>query len=248
MRCHHGRPGLAVLPAVPPGAGAYPLLGIVGVRGARLCRRYVSQRQRLPAARRGARGAVPRHRRAPRRLPGDEPAAGGRRAAACLRGARVPRLPDLRDPRARLRAPAVRGVRARAAGAVLVQGAGLLPEVRRPAHDRECGSAGGRSAAAGARAPVGAEPAVPAAVFARVGSRAGAAGARRVRARAAGLPAAPRPPPWHPHRAVGLGDGHPALRGRTESQRPFAHAAPRRRVLQGPGRGARVPAPTAADR
>jgi hypothetical protein len=72
----------------------------------------------------------------------------------------------------------VHGVHARAAGAVFVQGAGLLPELRRPAHDRERGSAGGRGAAAGARAPVGAEPAVPSAVLARVGSRAGAGGAR----------------------------------------------------------------------
>ena len=31
-----------------------------------------------------------------------------------------------------------------------------------------------------------------------------------------GLPAAPRAPLWHPRRAIGLGDGHPALRGRTE--------------------------------
>ena len=188
MRCHDGRRRLAVLPAVPPSAVAYPLLGIVGVRGARLCRRHVSQRRRLPAARRRARGAIPRARRAPRRLPRDDPAAGGRRAAACLRGARVPRLPDLRDPGARLRAPAVHGMRARAAGAVLVQGAGLLPELRRPAHDRGRGPAGRRGAAAGARAPVGAEPAVPAAVLARVGSRTGAGRAQGVRARAAGLP------------------------------------------------------------
>jgi hypothetical protein len=74
----------------------------------------------------------------------------------------------------------VHGMRARAAGAVLVQGAGLLPELRRPAHDRGRGPAGRRGAAAGARAPVGAEPAVPAAVLARVGSRAGAGGARGV--------------------------------------------------------------------
>lgn len=47
MRCHHGRRGLAGLPAVPPSAVAYPMLGLVGVRGARLCRRYVSRCRRL---------------------------------------------------------------------------------------------------------------------------------------------------------------------------------------------------------
>jgi hypothetical protein len=50
--------------------------------------------------------------------------------AAGLRGARVPRLPYVWCPGARVRAPAVHGVRARAAGAVLVQGARLLPELR----------------------------------------------------------------------------------------------------------------------
>jgi Transposase zinc-binding domain len=62
--------------------------------------------------------------------------------------------------------------------------------------------------------PMGDEPAVLASVLARVGSRAGA-GARRVRARAAGLPAAPRAPLWHPRRAIGLG----AVRGSGDSPR-----------------------------
>src|SRR5947208_16587794 len=74
-----------------------------------------------------------------------------------------------------------------------VQGAGLLPELRRPAHDRGRGPAGRRGAAAGARAPVGAEPAVPAAVRARVGSRACARGARGVRARGPSPNASPGP-------------------------------------------------------
>jgi len=35
-----------------------------------------------------------------------------------------------------------------------------------------------------------------------------------------------------PRRAIGLGDGHPALRGRTEFERPLPHAAVRRRLLR----------------
>src|SRR5207244_6205578 len=46
-----------------------------------------------------------------------------RRSSDLIRGARVPGLPDVRGPGARLRAPAVHRVRPRAAGAVLVQGA-----------------------------------------------------------------------------------------------------------------------------
>src|SRR5262245_40763748 len=72
--------------------------------------------------------------------------------------------------------------------AVLVQRPGLLSQLWRPAHDRVRRAPGRRGASAGARAPVGAERAVPAALFAGVGSRTRARGARRVRARVARLP------------------------------------------------------------
>jgi len=133
-RCHHGRRRIAVPPSATPSAGTYPSLGIVGRHGPRLYRRYVSQRRRLPATRCRAHRAVPCDRGAPRRLPRDGQPPRGRRPAARLRGARVPRLPDLWGAGARLRAPAVPRLCAEAAGAVLVQGSWLLPELRRPAH------------------------------------------------------------------------------------------------------------------
>src|SRR2546428_2036531 len=63
-----------------------------------------------------------------------------------------------------------------------------------------------RRAAACARAPVGAESAVPSSLSPGVGSRIGARGARRVRACAAGLPAPPRAPIRDPRRAVEMRD------------------------------------------
>lgn len=191
---HHGRQRIAILPAAGPRAMAYPSLGIVGARMTRLCRRYVAQHRRLPSPRRRARHAVPRDRRASRRLPRDRPASRGRRRVARIRGAGVPRLPDVRRAGARVRAPALHRLRARAAGAVLVQRPGLLSQLWRPAHDRVRRAPGRRGASAGARAPVGAERAVPAALFAGVGSRTRARGARRVRARVARLPARTCPP------------------------------------------------------
>src|SRR3989454_11311144 len=88
-----------------------------------------------PAARCRARGAVPRDRRAPRGLPRNGPAQRGRLTAAGVRGTRVQRLPYMRSAGARLRAPAVHRLRVRAARAVLLQGPGLLPELRRGAAD-----------------------------------------------------------------------------------------------------------------
>ncbi len=61
---HHGHQRIAVVPGTSPRTVAYPSFGIVGVRGARLCRGYVCQGRRLPAARRRARRAIPRDRRA----------------------------------------------------------------------------------------------------------------------------------------------------------------------------------------
>ena len=143
------------------------------------------------------------------RLPRDGQASRGWRRATGVRRTRVPRLPDLRGAGARLRAPALYRLRAGAARAVFLQGPGLLSELRRPAHDRGRRASGRRGAAARARAPGGAEPALPPSLSPGLGSRVGPRGARRGRPRAPQLSAPPRAPIRHPRRAVGMRDRHP---------------------------------------
>jgi hypothetical protein len=94
----------------------------------------------------------------------------------------------------RLRAPAVHRLRDRATRPLLLQGPGLLPELRWTAHDGVAPPALSTRCCRGPRAPVGAESSVASSLSAGVGPRAGARGARRVRAGAAGLPAPPRAP------------------------------------------------------
>src|SRR2546425_8226752 len=79
-----------------------------------------------------ASGDVPRGSLLPRR----------RRRPAGVRGAGAPRVLDVRGPRPRLRARALRHVRVRAPGALLVQGARVLPELRRPTDDGTGGAPG----------------------------------------------------------------------------------------------------------
>src|SRR5262249_37743876 len=85
-------------------------------------------------------------------------------------------------------------------------------------------------------------------LFAGVGSRTRARGARRVRARVARLPARTCPPLRNPRWTIGIGDGDSALRGRTQSERPLPHAPVRRRLLRRSREWcARFPAVAAAD-
>jgi hypothetical protein len=94
----------------------------------------------------------------------------------------------------RLRAPAVYRLRVRATRPLLLQGPGLLPELRWTAHDGVAPPASSRRCRRGPRAPAGAESSVASSLSAGGGPRAGARGARRVRAGAAGFPAPPRAP------------------------------------------------------
>ena len=227
----------------PPIAGAYPSLGSVGGLRLRRCRRHAPQHRGLPAARRRARRAVPRDRRAPRRLPRDGQASRGRQRAAGVRGTRVPGLPDLRSAGARLRAPAMHRLRVGAARAVFLQGPGLLAELRRPAHDGGRRPSGRRGTAARARAPVGAESAVPPSLSPGLGSRVGARGARRRRARAPQLPAAA---PAARARSGPCRSGHadPAQADPVVEESPvlagLSSASIQGRIALGPRAGARV--------
>jgi Transposase zinc-binding domain len=248
MRCRHGPRGLAVLPAAPPSAVAYPLLGIAGVRGARLCRRHVSQRRRLPAARRRARGAVPRDRRAL-----DAFLETTRRQAD---GVPLPAFVEQE-----FRDFLTCGILAHGFARLRCTECTLERPVPFSCKGRGfCPSCGGRRmTASAARLVDGVLPRVPVrqwvlslpyrlryllawdhglaravlAVSVRV-----LLGFQRHRARRYGIRAG----------RSGSVTVIPALRGRTESQRPFPHAVPRRRLLRGSGRGDRVPAPAAADR
>src|SRR5215472_14364207 len=87
-----------------------------------MCRARVSA-----ASRRAHRAASGR-----RRAPGDLPGVGGRgrrrRGRAAVRGAGVPEIPDVRRVRAWRGAVSVRGLRARAPGALLLQRAGVVSQ------------------------------------------------------------------------------------------------------------------------
>src|SRR5206468_11797620 len=108
--------------------------------------------------------ALRRRAHAPRRVPRRRERGDGRRRAPRLRRQRVPEIPPLRGVGPRLRARTLRGLRLRAAGALLLQGARGLSELRGTASGRARG-APGRSRAAGQRAhpPVGTLGPAPAA-------------------------------------------------------------------------------------
>src|SRR5712692_469802 len=158
---------------------------------------------------------------------------------------RVQRLPHLWSAGSRLRAPAVHRLRVRATRPLLLQGPGLLPELRRTAYDGVRRPPRRRGAAAGARAPVGAESSASSSLSAGGGPRAGARGARRVRAGAPGLPAPPRAPvpatpiSWMPAGAEPCRLSRAATRSDPTRDRPLpfgrrlARRAVRRRAASG---------------
>ncbi len=96
------------------------------------------------------------------------PGAGPRATGAAVRRARAAGLPALRDPRPRLRARALRRLRARPGRRLLVQGRWLLPFVWRPAHGRHGRAPGGPRPARGPGAAVGALAAIRAPLPARL--------------------------------------------------------------------------------
>src|SRR5207249_8362294 len=129
----------------------------------------------------GASGRVPRRRRCPYRRGG----------CSTVHRAGVPRVPRLRRVQPWLRARALRRLRLRAAGALLLQRA-LLPELRRAAHGGAGGAPRRSGAPARARPAVGSERAAPAALPPRLRSRALPSGAERVHPRASRLLPTPR--------------------------------------------------------
>src|SRR6266852_2974060 len=119
-------------------------------------RRRRAARVALPAAR--ARADAPARDRA--HALEDLPRRGGgawrdEREPAPIRRRRVRALSRLRHPRARVCAGALRRVRRRAAGRLLVQGAWLLPVMHQPAHARHRGSSRRSGDPTGAGASVG---------------------------------------------------------------------------------------------
>jgi len=202
--------------------------GIAGALILRLRRRRGPSPCRVSAPRRRAQRVVPRDRRTSGDVPGRGGAACRRPPVAEVRGAGVPGFPHVRRAGARLCAAPLWRLRLRAAGPVLVQGARVLPELRRPAHDRGRRASRGRHPAACAGAPVGAEPAPPAPLSHRVGPQ--ALSRRALRAGTAVVPAKTRAAPRPSRRPLGLRDGHSAVRGRAQPERPLPHAGPRRRI------------------
>lgn len=129
---------------------------------------------------------------------------------AAVRGAGVPRVPHLRHPGPRLRPPALRHLCPGAAGSLFLQGARRLSELR-PAHDRARRPPRGRRAAPRPGAVVGPQPALPAALSARLGPPPLPRRPQCLCPGAPGLLSPPSPPArrpgwphWHAHR-------HPAL-------------------------------------
>jgi hypothetical protein len=89
----------------PPTGVVYRFRGIVSLLRLRLRRRHGPPPCRISAPRRRARCVVPRDRRASGDVPGGGGAARRWPPLAEIRGAGVPRLPHVRRPGARLRAP-----------------------------------------------------------------------------------------------------------------------------------------------
>ena len=119
----------------PPKPSTYLSFDIVRVRSPGVCRTHASPVRRVSAARRRTRCPAPCCRRVLGRLSGRRGCRRRRRWPTGIYRAGVPGLSHLRCAGARLRSSAVRGVRVRAARAVLVQGPRLLPQLRRAAHE-----------------------------------------------------------------------------------------------------------------
>jgi len=138
-------------------------------------------------------------------------------------------------------------VRLRALGAVFVQRARILSELRRPADDGARGAPGNGGVAARSGAPVGPEPAASATLPAGLEPRTVPDGTRRVRAHRDQFLSTASAPTRDRERADGHIHGDPALRGRPELECAFPHAGARRRVR--PIRwGARLPRGTGPQR
>jgi len=130
-----GRPACGIRSPRPPKPSTYLSFDIVRVRSPGVCRTHASPVRRVSAARRRTRCPAPCCRRVLGRLSGRRGCRRRRRWPTGIYRAGVPGLSHLRCAGARLRSSAVRGVRVRAARAVLVQGPRLLPQLRRAAHE-----------------------------------------------------------------------------------------------------------------